>query len=78
MPIVTPTMKSSCSLPGECMCCTRVSFCALTDAQKVLSSFTCTSFNPVPEAEWRARIAMMKKFGDALAVDAMLTTRSKP
>lgn len=57
---------------GECLCCEKVSKCGQTSVDKVLNGYTCALFSPVPEAEYRARRDAMDRFGDYIAVDALL------
>ena len=72
MPIVTQTTSTMSSGPGECLCCSLMSKCENTSIDKAINSFTCPAFSPAEEAEWKARVHMMRIFGDRSAVGAIL------
>lgn len=57
---------------GDCLSCTKVGSCTGTDVEKVRWGFTCQLFEGIPEAEYLARIDMMKKYGETQAIRAML------
>lgn len=57
---------------GDCLSCKRVTSCTGTDSEKVRSGFTCQLFEGILEAEYLARIDMMKKYGDTQAIKALL------
>lgn len=57
---------------GDCLSCKKVSSCLGTDAEKVRDGFTCQLFEGVPEPEYLARIATMKKYGEPQAIRALL------
>lgn len=57
---------------GDCLSCKRVGACLGTDEEKVRDGFTCQLFEGVLEAEYLARIDMMKKYGEQQAIRAML------
>jgi len=57
---------------GDCLSCKKVGSCLGTDAEKVLSGFTCQLFEGVSEPEYLARITMMKQYGEKQATRAML------
>ena len=57
---------------GDCLSCKKVGSCLGTDAEKVLSGFTCQLFEGITEPEYLARIATMKKYGETQAIRAIL------
>lgn len=57
---------------GDCLSCSRLGNCAQTSVEKVLADFTCVLYEPVEEPVYLARAQMMEKFGEELAVKAML------
>jgi len=57
---------------GFCLSCSRLSVCNETDERKVATDYTCSRFNPVPEAVFRAREATIQKYGEKLSIKAML------
>jgi hypothetical protein len=65
-------------MKGDCLSCSRLGNCAETSVEKVLSDFTCVLYEPVEEPVYLARAQMMEKFGEALAVQAMLERPEEP
>lgn len=59
-------------MKGFCLSCSRINTCNETSRQKVVSDYTCSRFAPVAEAVFRAREATIEKYGEKLAIDAML------
>lgn len=57
---------------GYCLSCTRIADCNETDVEKVKSDYTCLRYEPVEEAVFRAREFTIAKYGDSLAIQAML------
>lgn len=57
---------------GDCLSCKKVTSCTGTDSEKVRLGFTCQLFEGILEAEYLARIDMMKKYGETQAIKAML------
>ncbi len=57
---------------GDCLSCSRLQSCAETDVEKVLNDYTCVLYDPVEEPVYWARAHMIEKFGEVLAVEAML------
>lgn len=57
---------------GDCLTCSKVETCSVTSVEKMLNSFTCILFEPIPEPVYRARVQMMEQYGEVAAVDAML------
>lgn len=57
---------------GDCLTCSKVASCQETSLERVLWSYTCPLFDPVPEEVYQARITVMQKFGERYAIEAML------
>ena len=57
---------------GDCLSCSRLSFCQETDVEKVLKSYTCVLFEAVLEPVFYARVVMMQGYGEVAAIEAML------
>lgn len=57
---------------GDCLSCSKVEICTATSVEKILNSFTCPLYEPVPEPVYRARVMLMMQFGDIAAVKAMM------
>jgi hypothetical protein len=62
---------------GECLLCQRLISCSETSVERALSSYVCPLFNTVLEAEFLARWNMMKKYGDRVAIGALILTPPK-
>lgn len=63
---------------GECLCCERISKCTEVDVSKVLSSYTCALFKPVPEPVLMARLDAMTRFGEVSAAEGMINRPPLP
>lgn len=57
---------------GDCLTCYRLSSCLETSIARVLTSYVCPLYGPVPEALYRARMDMIEQFGEGMAIRAML------
>lgn len=57
---------------GDCISCSLVTGCMETSEERLLNDYTCPSYQPVPEAEYLARISMMKTYGEQQAARAIL------
>lgn len=57
---------------GECLACTKLSSCNETNLQRVLTGYTCPLFEPVQEGVFVARIDMITRYGETVAVEVML------
>lgn len=63
---------------GDCLSCARLQKCTETNVERVLTDYTCSSYDPVKEPVYWARAHMMEKFGDVLAVEAILDRPDEP
>jgi hypothetical protein len=61
---------------GDCLSCQRLGVCSATNAELVRNSFTCEFFVGVLEPVYLARVEMMKRFGEVVAITAMLNRQS--
>jgi hypothetical protein len=57
---------------GYCLSCTRIADCVETSVEKVKTDYTCLRYEPVEEAVFRAREFTIAKYGDSVAIQAML------
>lgn len=57
---------------GECVACQRLVSCSEASVERVLTSYVCPLFKPVSEAEYLARWDMMKRFGNRVAIRALV------
>jgi hypothetical protein len=57
---------------GDCLTCSLIGTCSRTSVQKVLDSFTCALYEPVPAPVYHSRVMMMQTYGDEVAVQAMM------
>jgi hypothetical protein len=57
---------------GDCLSCSRISRCSETSVEKVLNDYTCVLYEPVNEPTYKARVDTMEKFGEVVAIRAML------
>ena len=63
---------------GDCLSCSRLGKCAETSLEKVLKDFTCILYDSVEEPVYQARAQTMERFGEVLAVQAMLERPEEP
>ncbi len=66
------------TLRGECLVCRKIDRCAETSVDRALTSYTCPLFTEVEEPVYLARIAMMRTYGAAAAVEVMMSRISTP
>jgi hypothetical protein len=59
-------------LRGDCLSCQRLGVCSETNEEKVRLSYTCDLFTGAPEPVYLARLEMMRKFGESMAIKGML------
>jgi hypothetical protein len=57
---------------GDCLACQRLGVCSATNPELVRNSFTCEFFAGAPEPEYLARMEMIQRFGEDMAVLAMM------
>jgi hypothetical protein len=57
---------------GECLACAKLGACRETNEERILQSYTCTLFEGVPEPVYLARLTTMTKYGEHMAIRAML------
>ena len=57
---------------GDCLSCQTLGVCSLTSYERVRDSFTCDFFHGASEPEYVARLEAIARFGEPLAIQAML------
>ncbi len=56
---------------GECLACSRIEVCSDTSVEKILNSYTCPLFEPIPAPIYVSRVMMLNQYGEVAAQSMM-------